>query len=416
MGGLLFKLGGRDRAQLKRPEMRNMTDSSEKASPLVDRGKIKIFYVYHSLNPGGAEELLLTTLKYLDKEVFEPYVCSMGAIGDIGVEAEKMGVKVMALGRRGNLADLGCTFSLWRAMAKTKPDIVHCHTFYANLHGRMAAKLARAHAIITTEHSMYRGLKRRRHIIADKLLHRFSDCVVCVSEAVKRHAMDQWRVPGDKFVVIPNAIDLERFEVPPLKAEARASFGLNPDDEVIGIVATITPWKGHDTLLEAFASIARHRPELRLLVIGGDPIGYRDFLERKVVRLGLPGRVIFAPESRQVAKGLAAMDIFVLPTLSEGFGISILEAMASGLPVVASNVGGVPEVITEGENGILFPPGDSQALAQSLGRLLGDHELARKLVGKAKERLLAQYAPEIYIERLQSLYRDILILKEGWLA
>lgn len=379
----------------------------------MDRRKIKILYVYHSLNPGGAEELLLTTLKYLDKGRFEPYVCSLSAIGEIGVEVEKMGVKVLALGGRGNLADPICTFALWRAMAKMKPDIVHCHTFYANLHGRIGAKLARVRAIVTAEHSMYRGLKRRRHILADKLLHRFSDRVVCVSEAVKKHAVERWRVPADKFAVIPNAIDLEKFKTLPPQAEARAGFGLSANDKVIGVVATITPWKGHDHLLEAFGSIADRRPETRLLMIGGNPIGYRDFLERKVARLGLAGRAIFAPESREVLRGLAAMDIFALPTLSEGFGISILEAMASGLPVAASNVGGIPEIITDGENGLLVPPGDAGALAQGLERLIGDHVLARSLAARAKERLLAEYSPEIYINRLQNLYEDLLMLKGG---
>ena len=361
---------------------------------------IHIVHVLHSLGVGGTENGVVNLINALGGE-FRHTIVSMTTRG---VLADRLGgaVDVHPLGKRPGL-DLGATVRLTRVLRRLRPDIVHSRNWGA-LDAVPAARLARVPVLIHGEHgweaSDPRGTSRRRN----RLRRLFSPLVwrfTTVSRDLERWLTTTVGIPPAKIVTIVNGVDAGRF-ADSSRSEARKMLGIPDDRVVIGTVGRLNPVKDQGTLLEAFARLESGPGDLALVLIGDGPSA--NHLRERAGRRDLAGRVHFAGRRGDVALLLRGLDVFTLPSLNEGISNTILEAMASGLPVVATRVGGNGELVEEAVTGSLVPVGDPAALAHALSAYVGDPHL-RALHGKAgRQRAVEVFGLDRMVEGYRRLY------------
>jgi glycosyltransferase involved in cell wall biosynthesis len=287
--------------------------------------------------------------------------------------------------------------------AQRAPDIVHAHNgVWAK--AALAARAAGVPAVMHTAH----GFDHDEPWFGDALrwwagLH--TDMVVAVSRPLREHFVRKARVNPSRVVTVLNGIDTSRFSPGERSGVLRGPLGIGPDVPLIGCVARLDPVKNHALLLEAMAHLVRQVPDIHLALVGDGPL--RDMLQGQVRALGLDGRVLLAGTLADAAPAYRDLDIFVLPSVSEGTSISVLEAMASGTPVVATRVGGTPWLLGDGACGELVPSGDSEALAGAVTRLLGDEKERSRLAHSARARVLAEFDHAAMVRTYEQLYGRI---------
>jgi glycosyltransferase involved in cell wall biosynthesis len=389
----------------------------------ASRRPARIVYVDHATDIGGAEKSLLDLIARLDRARFEPtLLCAEGAewlepeppaavaiervFGPSGVFGRKRDeVRGGLLGSRGDLLGaIGPVGRLWRRFRRLKPDIVHTNTLKAHLLAGASAHLARRRLVwhlrdILSEGEALRWLLRGARA--------FRPAIIAISEAVKQSLRGAYR----NVRVIHNGTDLAAFHPLTDRQGARASLGLQPEEVAICIVGRLTPWKGHRELLQAFSEVMREVPRAKLLVVGEVAFwedSYEAELKALAEGLGVAGRVSWLGFRRDVPDILGAADIFALPSVDEPFGRVVVEAMACEKPVVATRSGGVPEIMNEGETGILVPPGEVQALARALVTLARDADLRARMGQAGRQRALATFDVNRTAARVQELYEEIL--------
>lgn len=367
---------------------------------------LKILYLCETLKVGGAEELLLTTLRYLNCDRFYPVVYCIGEQGKIGEEIEKIGIRIQALNKRPALWKMGILWNLMWILKKEKPNILHTHLFYANYFGRIAGIFARVPVIIITEHGTHSNFKKIYHHWIDFVLALFTSKVIAVSLAVKEYLLKYTMIPKQRIAIIYNAIDFERFDNAFYKDKdlLRAKLGFENHSFLIGCVSNLTPWKGQLVLLQAFNSVIKHFPNAKLCIVGRDAVNFQSKLELFAKKENLQRSICFLGERRDTPEILKAFDIFIFPSLTEGLGISLLEAMYMGLPAIASKVEGILEIIENNKSGILVPAGDYKLLASEILMLLENKDKMQMLGENARKRIEKYFSPKAYIEELELLY------------
>lgn len=303
--------------------------------------------------------------------------------------------------------DIGFLRRLITFIKLERIDVVHTH-FSPTCHfGNLAAWLVGATGRFWQIHSMS-GLNQgllssQGHIAIQRLSARLVPRVLCDSEAIREEFV-RLGLPDGKLSVLPIGIDVERFYPggdPGVRARMRASFRVSANTPLVGTVSRAEPVKGLTHLVEAAAQVAAVRPDVRWLVVGGG--SQMQQLQGLAKALGVVDRIFFEGVREDIPDLLQAMDIFVLPSLSEGFPLAAMEAMASGRPVVCSRVGGLPELVSHEESGLLVPPADPTALAKSVLRLLEDRELGERLASGARMKI-SRYDNRILGEQLFDIY------------
>lgn len=370
------------------------------------KARIKVLYLFVHTNFGGAEVGLLTTLRNIDRSRFDCIVVSIEKKGAVGVEIEKMGIRVIYLDSVARIFNFGLVKKIARILKQETPDILHTSLFYANFFGRLAAIFHRPPVLVTEERSMYTE-KRFYHVIIDNLLSHMTDRIITCSKSVTIFTRDQEKIPESKFHLIYNAVDSGRFDIPRRKEDVRRELGFTGEDFVIGTVGSVIPKKGHRFLIEALAMLKKDIP-LAKLVIAGDGES-RSGLVEMAKDLGISDKIFFLGFRSDIPEVMKAADVFVLPSLQEGFPRTIIEAMYMGLPVIASNISGIPEIIMDGENGFLVPAGNPEELANRILSLYGDPPLRDAMGLKAKGKIESGHLPQNYINDLQSLYEELLL-------
>jgi glycosyltransferase involved in cell wall biosynthesis len=365
--------------------------------------RIRVVYLAHAFMVGGAEEMVLNLVRHLPAR-FEPIVGCIHEAGPIGEEIRRTGTPVSVLGLTPGLRRLGDINGIRRYLRETRPDIVHTFLLTASLYGRPAAMLARVPVIIGTEVNIYEN-KRAAHAVAERLLMSITDRIIVSADSVRDFYVQQVHADPAKVEVIYNAVDFSQAQSTVTAREMRASLGLPADAMVAGVIARLTEQKGHRYLFDALAS----NPALsavQLVVIGGGE--ERGRLERDAASNGLSARVHFLGPRRDLGNLLAAMDVFVLPSLWEGLPLSLVLAMGAGLPVVATAVAGVPEVVEDGRTGLLVPPRDPVALGRALARLIADAALRARIGEDARASVLPRFGIDRYVESVAALYDRLL--------
>ncbi len=308
-------------------------------------------------------------------------------------------------------ADLRALWELWRLMRRRRFDLVHTHTSKAGLLGRVAARLAGVPCLIHTAHGHvfygYHGPALSRVFVwLERWAARFTGRLVALTRAEQEDQLRFGVAPAEKFAVVHSGVDFGPFARPGADPDiTRRVLGLSLDGLVIGTLGRLTPIKAQADLVRAFAQVRAQVPDAWLLLVGDGE--ERPALASLAEELGTADRVVFAGWCEEVADTLRAMDIFALPSLNEGMGKALVEAMYVGLPVVATRVGGVPEVVAEGRAGLLVPPAQPAALAEALLELAADPARRRSL-GAAAAQCARASSVESMIEKLDRLYRSLL--------
>jgi len=367
--------------------------------------RIKIIYVMPSLVVGGAEELLLTTVKYFNRDRYEISVCCIVSEGIIADEIKKLGIKFYCLNESPKFYNPKKIYSLYKLFKKEKPSIVHTQILGANIYGRIAAILARVPVVISAEQNVYYK-KKRVHIWLDKILAKNTDKIIAVSNRVKEFTSRQEGIGEDKFELIYNAIDSTEFLPTDSRKDIREKLNLREGDFILGTVGALTTQKGHYYLIQAVSQLVKRYPNTILLVVGKGEL--KEKLQEILHKLGLEENVRFLGLRRDIADVLNCMDVFVFPSLWEGLGIALLEAMLMGLPVVASSVDGILEIVENGKNGILVAPANVEALSNAIAELIRNPQLRQSLGKAAKEHILEKFEVRQYIHKLENLYNRLL--------
>ena len=359
--------------------------------------KIKILYIINNLQVGGAEKILLELVKNIDKKKFEIKVATIMGGGELErAYAEHTEVKIF---KKSNKLGLNVLFGLRKLIRQYKPDIIHTHLFSADVWGRIAAMGVVPAKIISTEHNM--GYEEGRWKKALKhFLSYFNDVIVAVSEGVRDYLIIGQRIEKTRVKVIYNGIDLEKFL---FRGTQLARYG----EGVLRIVTIgrLVPAKAQETLIEAMYQLADEYPQATLQIIGTGPRIQE--LGDIVKKLHLEKSIEFVGSVANTANYLNKADLFILPSVLEGLGMAAVEAMAIGVPVIATNIPGLNEVVINEETGLLFEPLDSQGLVGQIKRLLKDTKLQERMILNGRDRVEKMFSVEQMIREYEELYEHL---------
>jgi len=371
--------------------------------------KYKIAYLIDGLSMGGAERLTVPILKHLDRAYFEPYVCAMQSKDDnpMAAELSALGVPVECLNIR-HLRDLNAIPHLTRYLKGIRADIVHTQLEAANILGNLSAKLLGL-ASISTIHimpSLNVKTKTRLHQKVEWfVLRHFCDHVISVSDEARRYHIQVSGSSAGQTTTIYNGIDLSAFfpmDAPAQRVAVRNELHIPPDANVLVTVAVLRPPKGIEYMIRALPAVLASHPNTSYLIVGSGP--HQDVLIQEANKAGVEPRVVFAGMRRDVPRMLAASDVFVLPTLTEALPTVLAEAMAARLPIVASRVGGIPEMVTNGQNGFLLAPQDANGLADACTHLLDNPEKRLDMGAEGWKIVSRKFNIERQVEQLKQLY------------
>ena len=365
---------------------------------------IRVLFVVPALPVGGAERHLTTMLPRMDPARFTPSVICIGEEGELFSTLRAAGIEAGALRLRKRQA-VRALIELVMTMRRTRPDVVVVQGYNAETLGRIAARIAGVKHTINWVHNasglVQRGTVRRT---VDRALTRWTSAYFGVAEAQRPYLVDELGHPDDKIRIIYNGVDLAQFSTSTDRG-VLAEFGFAENDPVVGIVAVLRPEKDHVSLLRAARTVVDELTNARFLIIGDGPT--RPQLEALCTELGITPNVHFAGSRDDVARLLPAIDVFALTSTSECFPISVLEAMACARPAVCSAVGGIPEVIKDGETGYLVPPKNPLQLAARLVKLLRDPQTARRMGSAARARVEAEFDLDCSIAAAQQAIEDV---------
>ena len=383
-------------------------------SPSADRERparpITLSIVQDEVTAGGVEILLLELCKRFDRSVVEPRLICLREAGEMGADFEAAGVPVDSLRRRGWF-DPTTPVRLLRTFRETGTDVVLVthHQRAAMVLGRIAARAARVPANVVAAHDMDVSRVGERVLprsVVETLF--LSDALVLLAPSQGRYLHDEegvgrfpWR--RTREVVIPNGTELGKAPTRADRLAARARLGLDPDDLVVGIVAIFRAQKAHHVLLKAIARLAPAHPRLRLVAVGHGPEEGR--IRALAAELGISDRVVFTGLRDDVAEILPGFDVSCLSSVHEGAPLAVLESMAAGVPMVATDVGALRDLVADAGEGYIVPPGDPVALADRLAALLSDRSLREEMGRRARARAEREFS----IERTVQGYQDLLV-------
>lgn len=382
-----------------------------------ERGdKVRILYLTNRLAPAGAETFLLNRLSVLDRSRFEPYVGELRAGGDLKPSFEHAGVPTITFGA-GRQLDTGVFYRLYSFLRRERITILEAHVWWACLVGRIVGTAARVPIIITNEQDMRAGETTHRAdvLFAGDLTMRLSDACVHITKATQRSFAETTpkilQGPAIRRI-IPNGIDARKIAETVARVDRkakRASLGIAEDAVVIGNVARLAEQKGLTYLLPAFANILEREPRAHLVLVGWGP--QEEELRALAKELRVDHRVTFAGKRLDVGEILATLDVFAFSSVHEGQGIAILEAMAAGVPVVTTNVDGIPDMVRHEASGLLVPPRDPEAIVAAVMRVLTDEALVEKITDGAKRVAFDEVSVEAAGRAYNALYEELLARK-----
>ena len=387
--------------------------------------QFRVMHIISNLDIGGAQEVVRTLVAYLAEEGCVPIVCTFKD-GPLRQDIERLGILVEVLpARRYSIVDfplfvtdmLRIRQALINVVKKHHIEIIQTHLLRVldflvlTLRGKAKTPLVFWTAHNTNEELQKEQLPRHRWLLKPKrlgyrLLYRLSarsvNGFIAVADGVKTELLETIGPIDDKITVILNGVDIRRYQRPVDKGAIRDKLGLTEQARLITTVGTFKRQKGHAYLIEAVAALVLQFPDLHILLIGDGDL--RAALQAQTSSLGLKQRIHFLGSRSDVPGLLAASDYFVLPSLWEGLPMALIEAMASGLPIVATDVSGTRQVMVPGETGIVVPPGDAQQLAAAIRELLSDSARAQAM-GAAAQRRIEDFSAKKQAQEHIALYR-----------
>jgi glycosyltransferase involved in cell wall biosynthesis len=370
---------------------------------------MRILFLSTSMGMGGADKLLLTAADTMQAHGHEVRIVSMTPLGPMGLEARALGLSTESLEMRRGVPDPRGLLHLTRMVRSWRPDVVHSHMVHANLMARMLRLMVRVPLLVSTIHNIYEGggLLMAGYRLSNGLV----DHMTIVSDAAADRFVSERIVPRHLLTVVPNGVDIDRFQtLPPGTRESmRASLGLG-DEFVWLAVGRFEIAKDYPNMLAAFARLGERRQHAKLLLVGRGSL--REETEALVRQRNLETTVRFLGVRHDIPEIMSAADGYVMSSAWEGMPMVLLEAAAAALPIVATTVGGNPEVVNDGKTGYLAPPRDPAALAGAMQRLMSLSGADRRSMGaRGREHVRANYGLQRVAEQWESLYRELLARK-----
>lgn len=381
--------------------------------------KIKVLHIITRLDKGGSAENTFLTVKGLDKKKYEVSLMS-GPVQDPNQErrtqVEEYGISfipIPVLVRNINVVfDSIALYKVWKFLNQENFDVVHTHTSKAGLLGRFAAKFAGVPHIIHTPHGhvffgYFGPLKTKIFIRLEKLANRISERIVALTQREKADYISYKTCPEEKIAVIHSGIELEKFQELPRaeKIKIKKEIGLPEDSFVVGTVGRLVPVKGPEYLIKASQYLLPEHPNTSFLFAGDGPL--KEALYKKAKKTGGEKNILFLGWRDDIARVLAVFDVFCLSSLNEGMGRVLVEAMALGIPIVASDVGGIPDLVIHGKNGFLVPPKNPEELAKHIQILIQNKDQRIKM-GQAGKKMSQKFSHETMVKNISELYEEVL--------
>jgi glycosyltransferase involved in cell wall biosynthesis len=374
-------------------------------------GRLRLLKVVPTFMCGGTENQFMTLGRSLDPRHFDLEFACLRRWGAFADELDQRHIPLLEcdVTTFRSVAALRQQAKLARHITKRRIDIVHAYSFDGNVFALPPARLAGTPVVIASirDRAPYLTPMQKR---AQRYACQFADCILVNATAVKDWLVAE-KYDASKIVVIPNGVDLSRFKERGDPARIRHELGLPADTPIVAVVSRLNRLKGLEQFLEATAIVGRQFPTARFLIVGDTNPNDRPYwsvLTLIAERLGMGERVIFTGLRNDVPDLLAGVTVSVMPSLNEALSNVVLESMAAGAPTVATRVGGTPEAMEDGVNGLLVPPGDHEALASGIGRLLADSSLAARLGAAARQSVSERFSMERMVSDTERLYHSLL--------
>ena len=364
----------------------------------------KILHIVEDLGIGGLEKVVAAIAIGLDKKKYEIEVWCLTKGGDIADQliSKNINLKILGMNSYHNPFQI---IKLFVNLKKSKFDIIHSHGYFASTFGRLAALLAGIPIKITHVHTTDFGFKKR-NILIERLLSIFTFKIICVSDAVKQYVETYVGINNKKTCLIYNGCYAGNLAKSDSKI-ARSLFGFSKENFIIITVGSLVQHKGHCILIDAVKILEKQYANLRLLIVGDGPLS--GSIHSYIRKLQLTSKIILTGKKENVFGLLNLADIFVLASIErEGLGIALIEAMASGLPLIGSRLGGIPEVINHDVNGLLVRPGKPYELAESIEKIILNREMANKFGKQGKEIFKEKFTTHKMTRNLELLYDRII--------
>ncbi len=370
--------------------------------PIPGPRRVRVVQLMQSGTNGGAQEHVFSLVSRMDPEHYDVSIVSLTP-GSAVNKLRRHGFDVTVIDTPD---DVLATAQLTAHLADVRPDVLHNHMYRAEVVGTKAAMALAAAGhrrpwVMGTVHSSRIRSDEDQALLRGLTAH--MDRLVVVSKAIDAKVVEEGRTAAPRSLIY-NGVDLERYDHQAPCCTLRAEYGMEADAELVGVVGRLELEKGHPTLLEAWPLVLAERPKAYLIVVGE---GSRlDHLHEIVRTQGIERHVIFTGRRDDIPAITAALDVAVLPSYREAQGLTILEAMALSRPVVASNVGGIPEMVTHEKTGLLVPPHDPPALAAAIVRALSDHQLADMVARAGHDLVHDRFCVQLMVNAVQALYDD----------
>jgi len=373
----------------------------------MNKERIKILHVSKATGIAGSENHLLSLLPRLDRSKYEVTFMILieqdKPLDDYFHMFEQKGIKTKRLIIRRDV-DPKCLWEMYLFIRRNRFDIVHTHLVHADLYGTLAAKLAGVKCIVSTKHNDNNFRYNWFFKVVNKQLSNLNNRVITISQWLEKFSKEIEKINPNKLITIHYGLSLDSANYK-ANDDIREELRIAKDTVLIGTVARLVKQKGHIYLFEAMARIIEKRNDLKLLIAGDGHL--RSDLEKQVERLGISNYVIFTGYRRDVFSIMKSIDIFVLPSLWEGFGLVLLEAMAACKPIVATEVSAIPEIVIHGDTGLLVSPRNSTDLANAITKLIENRELGRVLGLAGRERLTRFFTVEKMVKETEKLYESL---------
>lgn len=366
--------------------------------------KINVMFLVKSFKVGGTEKHILNLASGLNKEKFKCVICCFSDLGPQGQLIEdKHNIKIYH-NLLKNKFDISGVWQFMRILREEETDILYTvNSPLTQFWGTIGSKLSGTAACITRVSATNPTFHRKRRNVVNKIMLPFVSKIIAQAVSHKNYLINSEGMNGDRITVVYNGVELEKFQGLTEKSEIRAKLGINKDDHIVGIVARLAPEKGHDIFLNSARNVLGKFPQTSFVIIGDGE--ERKKLEKMARDFAIESRVLFLGDRKNVPEILPIFDIAVLSSYPfvETFSNAILEYMAAGKPVIATNVGSNSELVTHGETGFLIPYGDHEALAGALLKLLNNETLARKMGEAGRKRIEVKFT----LKKMLADYEEI---------
>ncbi len=373
-----------------------------------------LFMIDSFMDLNGAERNVMEIVTRLDQKKFISILSALEMRASLKEFIERKGIKAINLDIRKiyGFKALRRMIYIYRVIKNENIEIIVTYHNSSDIFGALIGKLAGVPVIISSRRDMGYNLKKR-HVWFYKIVNRLCDQIITVSDEVKRTIVSRDGVSLSKIKTIYNGVDLNAFSNRSNNIFLKKELGIEPDDKVVGIIASIRHIKGHKIFLKSAREVLIKQPHTSFLVVGSiDDMDLYEELKMMIKEYGIEEKVIFTDERSDVSKILSIIDVSVLTSFSEGFSNTLIESMAMERPVVATNVGGNPEAVDNGETGFLVPPGDPEAVANAINILLDDEELSERMGNEARNKVERQFPMERMIRIIEDNFHELLQCKK----